>query len=616
LGYDRAMRFAAAFALAAFAFVGCSKGKSKLDADRGADVDALWELAPNGTELGIVASPRAVGLGFRAIAALREATNQPDLQLAKPQLDAVLKGMFGSETATPEEAGFAKDRAFAMFVTPDGVLGVMPVGDRNKFMAAKGGTRGSGTADDTLETNTCRPIGTHYVCVSPADMFERIGKGNLRGRLAGVGTRGDAELYMSGLALLGESKGELMLAAVLEPGQVSVFGRWLGTPDGPLASVVGLAAPQPDTKGASGFVALNVAPLLANAPPVPVAGGVTVDQLAKALVGTVTAVIPAGSVDVQLFAPLNDPKPAQTIIDNCKDVGTFFALAEKQTPGACRIVLQGTNALELDAWVDNKMLRLGAKKGPAPAGKPGALTAFGRELSSGTWTAAFWGRGTMLNLTGITPAKEEAPREVAFGIHAMALVNELGVGARVDKDGLRFRALLRTVWANPPDVIDQVVKIAGNDILTGKATDVATKIAAGSPSSAFAADFAAGQGGLMVPAAMIGLASAVVVPAISRMLGGGGDEPETPQMNDADLVSLLLRAYVDEAYPKWKAEHPKEKCPSKIEDVAFYFGDNPGLPLKTDPWGHDLVMSCADGKFVVYSTGPDGKPDTADDIRP
>src|SRR5690606_33391103 len=143
----------------------------------------------------------------------------------------------------------------------------------------------------------------------------------------------------------------------------------------------------------------------------------------------------AGTVDVQIVAPLTDPKPAQTVIENCQDIGHLFTLAPTQTPGACRFMLQGTNQLELDAWVENNTLRLGAKKGPAPAGKPGAMTAVGRELGNGSWTAAFWGRGTMLNLTGVTPADVEAPPQVALGIHAMALVNELGLGARVDKDG-------------------------------------------------------------------------------------------------------------------------------------------------------------------------------------
>ena len=105
---------------------GCGN-KSKLDTDRGTAVDALWDLAPDGTELGVVASPRAVGLAFRGVAALRALTAQPDLAAAKDQLDLLAKGMFGGESATPEEAGFASDRAFAMFATRDGVLGIMPL---------------------------------------------------------------------------------------------------------------------------------------------------------------------------------------------------------------------------------------------------------------------------------------------------------------------------------------------------------------------------------------------------------------------------------------------------------------------------------------------------------
>ncbi len=607
-----------ALALAFVALLGCSKGKSKLDADRAGDVDALWDLAPDGTQLGIVASARAVGLGFRAITALREATAEGDLALAKPQLEALVTAMFGADGAKPEDAGYATDRPFAMFQTKDGVLGIIPVGNRDTFIAAKKGNRGSGSADDTVDTNTCRELRGHYVCVTAVEMFDRLGKGSLKGKLKPLGARGDAELYLADIPLLGENKGDLLVAAQLEPGQVSLHGRWTGAPDGPLATVAGIAAPKPDTTGASGFVALDVTPLLANAPAIPVAGGVTFDQLAKSLTGPLTAVIPSGSVDVQIFVPLADPKPAQTVIENCNDVGQFFTLADKQVPGACRIELQGTNALELDAWVEGSTLRLGAKKGPAPKGKAGGMTAWGRELGSGTWTAAFWGRGTMLNATGIEPAKEEATREVALGVHAMALVNELGVGVRVDKDDLRFRAVMRTAWANPPNIVADMLKIQGSEILAGKATEAAKAIAATAPGSPFAADFDAGQGGLMVPAAMIGLGTAVVVPAIMRIFGGGGDAtddvPSAPAMNQADLVTLLLHAYVEEAYPRWKADHPKDKCPASLADVATYFGEDVGAPITSDPWGHELVMKCSDAGFTVKSVGPDGTADTADDV--
>ena len=105
--------------------------------------------------------------------------------------------------------------------------------------------------------------------------------GKLRGKVAAAGARGDAELYVAGMSLFGENKGELAIAAQLEPGQVSLYGRWIGQPDGPLQNFVGIAAPQPDTKGASGFFALNVAPMLANAPAMPVAGDVTLDLVTR-----------------------------------------------------------------------------------------------------------------------------------------------------------------------------------------------------------------------------------------------------------------------------------------------------------------------------------------------
>jgi hypothetical protein len=605
--------------LALVAVAGCGN-KSKLDADRGADVDALWDLAPDGTELGIVASPRAVDLAFRGLAAARALTAQPDLAPAKDQLDAVAQGMFGSTSATPEEAGFATTKPFAMFVTNDGVIGVMPVGDRDKFMAMKKGQRGS--AEDTLEQNTCRMIGDRYVCATKVEMFDRIGKGSLRGKLAVAGARGDAELYMAGLTMLGPTKGDLAIAAQLDPGQVSLHGSWRGTPSGLLEKLAGATAPKPDTSGVTGFVAFDAKPLLADIPSVPIAGGVTTDQLGASIVGPIIATIPAGAIDIQIQIPLIDPKPATTIVENCKDVAALFSLAQTQAPGACRIVLQGTNALELDIWVDGTTLRLGAHKGPRPAGQPGAVTPVGRELASGNWSAALWGRGTMLNLTGITPATQDVPEQVALGIHAMALVNEVGAAASVDATGMKFRAYVRTAFANPPDVVAKYVAISGNDIITGKATETGKAIVQTAPTSPFAADFAAGQGGLMIPAAAIGILSSVVIPAIAGYLsgdGGSGEEAAPPPgqpMNKTDLAKLLVQTYVEQAYKKWQVDNPRRSCPPSIDELAVYFGEDPGVPVKQDPWGRDLVMTCDDEKGVtITSLGEDGKPGTADDVH-
>jgi hypothetical protein len=227
----------------------------------------------------------------------------------------------------------------------------------------------------------------------------------------------------------------------------------------------------------------------------------------------------------------------------------------------------------------------------------------------------------MLNLSGIKPSTQEVPDQIALGIHAMSLVNELGAAAKVEPTGVQFRVALRTVFANPPDVVATYVGVSGNDIVTGKATATGQTLASTAPSSPFAADFAAGQGGLMVPAAAIGLVTAVIVPAISRYIGGeeagsaDANTPPGPAMNNSDLATLLVRAYVEEAYPKWLADNKGKKCPAKIEELAKYFGDDPGIPILQDPWGHDLVMQCDDRGIVVLSVGEDGQLGTPDDVR-
>src|SRR5262249_5168636 len=146
----------------------------------------------------------------------------------------------------------------------------------------------------------------------------------LRGKLALAGARGDAELYILNATLLGDTKGELAIALQIERGELSMFGRWTGKPSGVFAKLVGVTAPRPEPQGASGFVAVNIAPLLGELPPLPITGEITLDALAKTLVGPVSAIIPAGSVDIQVSAPLSDPKLATAVIDHCQDVGRFL----------------------------------------------------------------------------------------------------------------------------------------------------------------------------------------------------------------------------------------------------------------------------------------------------
>ena len=98
-------------------------------------------------------------------------------------------------------------------------------------------------------------------------------------------------------------------------------------------------------------------------------------------------------------------------------------------------------------------------------------------------------------------------------LRAAALFNELGFGVRVDGDKVRFLVELRTAYANPDGVLAKFLAIQPKQFFTGEAGTLAKQIADGAPSSPFAADFAAGYGGLMVPAAGIGMVSAIAIPA-------------------------------------------------------------------------------------------------------
>jgi hypothetical protein len=124
-----------------------------------------------------------------------------------------------------------------------------------------------------------------------------------------------------------------------------------------------------------------------------------------------------------------------------------------------------------------------------------------------------------------------------------------------------------------------------------------------------------------MPNAALGLATSIVMPAITQYLSAGNEDTTAaptdsePPLESGELATLLVRAYVEEAFPKWQADHKSEKCPKTLDELATYFGDAPGIPVKTDPWGHDLVMTCGDNGIAVLSLGPDGEKGTPDDIH-
>ncbi|HEX7699410.1 MAG TPA: hypothetical protein VF403_01730, partial [Kofleriaceae bacterium] len=124
----------------------CGNHSSKLDSvESGSQeaVNALWDQAPDGTEVGIVASPKAIRLVLDGVTAAQGLFATPDFAPMKPTANALIGALLGTPDSTPAAAGLSAEKGFAMFITSDGVLGVMPVGNRDRFMATKHGTRGS-----------------------------------------------------------------------------------------------------------------------------------------------------------------------------------------------------------------------------------------------------------------------------------------------------------------------------------------------------------------------------------------------------------------------------------------------------------------------------------------
>jgi len=246
-------------------------------------------------------------------------------------------------------------------------------------------------------------------------------------------------------------------------------------------------------------------------PPEPIAPGVTVADLANNIDGAVTITIPQASMMFDVHIPMKDTGPAQKLVEQCDQVPPLQMLGAKVTNGVCHVSVPQMQ-MELDAWVEGKELRLGKQGAPAPATV--APTGIASELAQGEWAFAMFGRGTLLG-EGQFPSMPMGalPDEAKMGLRVMMFLNEIGLGVRADGDTVRFLASARTAWSNPDDVVAKIVAIPPDQIVTGKAAGAAKEIANSAPNSPFAGDFKAGLGGVMIPAASVGILAAVAIPA-------------------------------------------------------------------------------------------------------
>ncbi|HSN29763.1 MAG TPA: hypothetical protein VLT45_25925, partial [Kofleriaceae bacterium] len=389
---------------------------------------------------------------------------------------------------------------------PQQVVVIVPVADRDKFLAKAHGTKG--TDADTIKQATCKTVQAVYACASSPALFDKLGKGKLRDKLE---ARGDIELVAQGIP--GMPMKSAAGVVQLERGGAVVRGTLAGMPATALKELGAPIKPVVDRGHAAGFGVVNLGALLSTVPDAPLGAGITTTQLAHSFAGPLTLSVAAGALAFDARIPLTDPAPAQTLLDHCAEL----VPALKSSGGACHFAVPQM-PLTLDAWIADdpgksptggNTLHLGMQHPPAAKAVP--LTPFASELAEGSWSFAFWGRGSLFAAPSL-PLPADATKDPQFhlGMRVFAMINELGIGVRSDGDEIHIAGVVRTAWSNPDDVVARLTAFDPADVFAGKGSAVTAGLPSGAP---LARDIEAGYGGLFLPVSLVGVASAVAIPA-------------------------------------------------------------------------------------------------------
>jgi hypothetical protein len=474
-----------------------------------AELDAMWALAPETARFGVVVAPSGLAKLERAYAVIEKLAAAPELAEARAQMETTIAELFGTKSFSFAAAGMSTTQSWAYFqLINDETITILPVVDRDKFLAARGGTKGADGLD-TLGVQTCKTVKGVYACTRSPNFLDQLGNGSLHEILKLAGARGDIEiagvvplLGMRGAAAIQLARGGLTLRGAVKnipPRSRRMFAN---------------ARPRPVTDAHSAFGVLGFGQweILQKMPPAPLVAGVAADALMKTLEGPLTLTGDNGMEVFEVQLPLRDADLARKLVAACDQIPLLAQLGATIQNGTCHIPApQGD--LELDAWVDGTTLHFG-KKGFV--GKPPAvsLSPLARELANGDWSVALYGRGTLYGPTRLTmPLADTAGLRQKIGARGMATVNELGVGLRLEGDTLRGIVGVRTLWSNPDDVVAKLLAIDPDKILGGSAVALAKPVADGAPNAPFAADFKIGGTGLFLATGMVGVLFSVGVPA-------------------------------------------------------------------------------------------------------
>lgn len=503
----------AALGVLTLSLLACERDKTKGAPASTQAQDALWALAPAGTELGLVATPRAFGLIDAATSrALRTVHSLPDQGELAKKLDDVLMDLFGTTQFDVASRGLTVEKGFAFFAPPGGKVAILPVIDRAKFIASVVGTTGTDT--DTFSDFTCKTVQGVYACAKPATLLDGLGKNGLADAMKLVGARGDVEL--AGAAPGPQGPIKFAGAAQLERGSFVLRAAVSGIGSLMPMKFAKAIRPRLDGDHTTGFGVMDFTAILSGVPPFPLVPGVNADEVARSVTGPVTMTVSAGDNAFDIRAPLGDPGPMQKFLAACDQFAPLQKLGATTKDGVCHFNVPQM-LIELDAWTQGNELRLG-KKGMAASTVSVPMTAIGKELAAGEWPMAFYGRGTIFATPVLPQMPGPLPANAEMILRAFSMVDELSFATRMDGDTMRFVVSLRTAWENSDDLIAKLQALPASDVLLGKSYPAAKAIADGAQGTSFAADFKAGYGGLMVPAAAVGMMAAVAIPAFMEYM--------------------------------------------------------------------------------------------------
>jgi hypothetical protein len=482
-----------------------------------AERDALWAMAPRGADSGIVISPRGLDLIERAVVALEAVADKaPDLAPLRAWLARGLAAA-GMSKLRLAALGLTARKGFALFTVGGApALMVIPVDNRDVFLTQLGGRRQRDllVGYDHIGRLGCKYLQDLYVCAIDPVLFDNPGHGEVPAVLRSAGGRGDLEI----VARPRSEAPSFVVVGQFERGAVTLRGTLSNLPRQLLDYAGPPAAPRAGSATASTFGVAVLTPLLAKLPAVPLAPGITLAQLARTVAGPLTFAMAGGTSDPDIQLPLSDPAPVRQLVEHCNELPMADEVDASANGGVCRVPLPWKSAA-VEARVEGNQLRIAVRtdgRASAPTASPLVASPLAEELARGAWSIALFGRGTAFepNLGPATGLLSELPGERRSALRAVALINEMGFGVRRDGDTLQVLWGVRTAWANPDDVVDKLLAITPDDIMSGKASGAARSIAAGATSSPFAQDLKAGAPGLLVTVTSLGILTAIAVPAL------------------------------------------------------------------------------------------------------